>query len=80
MSTCSDCNWFGTRESYCSKHHYKVSANTDACSDIWLIVRPMPPIEEDTSDFNICADCLEKGDSLFGAFKFCPCCGKELKR
>ena len=79
MSTCSDCNWFSTRESYCSKKKRHANHDDEACSDAWLIIRPVPPIEEDKEHFNICSDCLEKGYSLFNDFKYCPICGKELE-
>jgi rRNA maturation endonuclease Nob1 len=28
----------------------------------------------------ICSDCLEKGYTLWNEFKYCPICGKELKK
>ena len=75
---CSDCNWFSTRGSHCSKKHKTVNPHDTACDDFWQIVRPIP-VQDDALD-KICTDCLEEGYSLFNEFKFCPICGKELKR
>lgn len=77
-NTCNDCNWFSTREEYCSKYHKEVKADHEVCDDPWLIVRPIPVDDELALD-KICSDCLEEGYSLFNDFRFCPICGKELK-
>lgn len=76
MSNCGDCNWFSTRESYCSKHNKKADPYDAPCIDFWPIVRPIP-VDEDLVLDKICTDCLEKGHTI--EFKFCPICGKELR-
>ena len=81
MSICSDCNWFSTRGEYCSKKHKKVNSQDNVCDDdFWPIARPMPVDDELVDHFKICTDCLEKGYSLFNNYKYCPICGKELKK
>jgi len=79
MSNCSDCNWFSTRESHCSKYRKTVKPHDAACDGFWMIVRPIPVDDELALD-KICTDCLEKGYSLFNESKFCPICGKELRK
>lgn len=50
---------------------------------LWHIVKDEGGVEEmnvKIDGINICSDCLEKGYGIWNEFKYCPICGKELKK
>ena len=48
-TTCSDCNWFDTRNSHCNKKQKTVSPGDETCNDLWIIKRP-EHIDEDQEE------------------------------